>query len=41
LREEVAFIAAELGWGYDEILAMPHRERIQWVKTLSQINRQR
>jgi len=38
LREEVAFVAVGLGWSYDEIMGMTHRERGSWVKVLNQIN---
>lgn len=35
LHEEVAFIAAHLGWSHDEILAMTHNERARWVKQVN------
>ncbi|MEM6285431.1 MAG: DUF6760 family protein [Chloroflexota bacterium] len=38
MREEVAFLAVGLGWSYDEIMTMTHRERGAWVRTLNQIN---
>ncbi|MEO0561273.1 MAG: DUF6760 family protein [Chloroflexota bacterium] len=39
LREEVAFIAVGLGWSYEEIMDMTHRERAEWVRTLNRVNR--
>lgn len=41
LREEVAFIAVGLGWSYEEIMSMTHRERAEWVRTLNQLNTRR
>jgi len=38
VREEVAFIAYHFHWGLDEILDLPHRERISWVGQISKIN---
>jgi len=38
LHEEVAFIAVGLGWSYDEILALPHSERLRWVEQVNAIN---
>lgn len=39
LREEIAFIAYHLHWSMEEILALPHRERVEWVGQVSSINR--
>lgn len=38
LREEVAFIAYHFHWGLEELLALPHRERIEWVGQVSRLN---
>lgn len=38
LFEEVAYIAYHLHWTHDEILALDHRERLQWVTEVSKIN---
>jgi hypothetical protein len=38
LHEEVAFIAVGLGWSYNEILALTHRERARWVQQVNHIN---
>ncbi|GAB4440022.1 MAG: hypothetical protein Kow00120_08050 [Anaerolineae bacterium] len=38
LHEEVAFVAAGLGWGHDEILALTHAERARWVEQVNRIN---
>lgn len=38
LHEEVAFIAVGLGWSHDEILALPHHERLRWVEQVNRIN---
>jgi hypothetical protein len=35
----VAFIAYHFHWGYDEIMAMEHRERRRWCEEISKINR--
>ncbi|WP_343421381.1 DUF6760 family protein [Candidatus Flexifilum breve] len=37
LREEVAYLSMGLGWKHDEILALTHRERQAWVRTVNQI----
>lgn len=39
LHEEIAFIAYYFHWGYEEILAMEHKERQHWCEELSKINR--
>ncbi|MCB9765021.1 MAG: hypothetical protein H6739_34930 [Alphaproteobacteria bacterium] len=39
LRAEVAFIAYHLHWSLAEILELPHRERVQWVGQVSNINK--
>jgi hypothetical protein len=41
LHEEVGFIAAALGWSYQEIMTFTHHERLRWVRTVNQINEQR
>ena len=38
VREEVAFIAYHFHWGLEEILNLPHRERVAWVGQISKIN---
>ena len=40
LLEEVAFIAYYLHWPREQIMALDHRERQQWVAEVSKINRQ-
>lgn len=39
LRAEVAFIAYHLHWSLEELLELPHRERVAWVGQVSSINR--
>jgi hypothetical protein len=39
VREEVAFIAYHMHWSLTEILNLPHRERVEWVGQVSQINK--
>lgn len=39
LRSEVAFLAYHFHWSLDEILLLPHRERIEWVNQVSSINK--
>ena len=39
VREEVAFVAYHLHWSLAEILDLPHRERVEWVGQVSQINK--
>ena len=39
LRSEVAFIAYHLHWSLDDICALPHLERIEWVNQVSAINK--
>lgn len=39
LRSEVVFIAYHLHWSLEEILALPHRERVEWVGHVSAINK--
>jgi hypothetical protein len=39
VREEIAFIAYHLHWSLKEILNLPHRERVEWVGQVSQINK--
>ncbi len=38
IYEEAAFIGYYLHWNHDEIMAMPHRERLRWCKEVSRIN---
>lgn len=38
IYEEAAFIGYYLHWGHDEIISMPHMERIRWCKEISKIN---
>lgn len=37
--EEVAFIAYYFHWDPNEILNMPHAERIRWCEEISKINK--
>ncbi|MHB1354891.1 MAG: DUF6760 family protein [Anaerolineae bacterium] len=37
--EEVAYIAYYFHWQRQEILALEHGERIQWVREIARINR--
>ena len=39
VRSEVAFIAYHLHWSLEEILSLPHGERVEWVGQVSSINR--
>ena len=39
LQEEVAYIAYHFHWPLDEILALEHAERQEWVKEIASINR--
>lgn len=39
IMEEAAFIAYYLHWSHDDIMALPHGDRIRWCKELSRINR--
>ena len=38
LLEEVAYLAYYLHWPYDQIMALEHRERWQWVSEVAKIN---
>lgn len=38
VRDEVAFIAYHFHWSLQEILDLPHRERVAWVGRISKIN---
>ena len=38
IYEEAAVIGYYLHWNHDEIMAMPHRERLRWCKEVSRIN---
>lgn len=38
LFEEVAYIAYHLHWPYDQIMALDHGERQQWVAEVVRIN---
>jgi len=38
IREEVAFIAYHFHWSLEEILELPHPERVAWVGEISKIN---
>ncbi|WP_338421191.1 DUF6760 family protein [Nostoc parmelioides] len=38
MRQEVAYIAYHFHWSYDQVMAMEHRERQQWVAEVAQIN---
>ena len=39
VRAEVAFIAYHFHWSLDEILSLPHLERVAWVGQISGINK--
>ena len=39
VRAEIAFIAYHLHWSLAEIMALPHRERVEWVGQVSRINK--
>jgi hypothetical protein len=39
VRSETAFIAYHMHWSLDEILSLPHGERVEWVGQVSRINR--
>ena len=39
VRKEAAFIAYHLHWSFEEILRLPHRERLAWISQVSEINR--
>jgi len=38
VRSEVAFVAYHMHWSLDEILSLPHGERVEWVGQVSKIN---
>jgi hypothetical protein len=38
LTEEVAFIAYHFHWNHEEIMALEHRDRRDWVERISQLN---
>lgn len=38
IYEETAFIGYYMHWNHDEIIGMPHRERIRWCREISKIN---
>jgi hypothetical protein len=38
VREETAFIAYHFHWSLQEILDLPHPERVAWVGEISKIN---
>jgi len=38
VREEAAFIAYHFHWSLEEIMNLPHPERIAWVGQISAIN---
>ncbi|MEZ4660553.1 MAG: DUF6760 family protein [Caldilineaceae bacterium] len=38
LREEVAYIAYHFHWPYEQVVALDHRERQQWVAEIARIN---
>lgn len=38
VRDEVAFIAYHFHWALQDILDLPHPERIAWVGQISKIN---
>lgn len=38
LREEVAYISYHFHWPYEQVVALDHRERQQWVAEIARIN---
>jgi hypothetical protein len=38
LFEEVAYIAYHFHWSYEQIMALEHRQRQQWVAEVARIN---
>lgn len=38
IYEEAAFLAYYLHWSHDQIMEMPHRDRIRWCGEVSRIN---
>jgi hypothetical protein len=38
LFEEVAYVSRYLGWSYDEVMRMDHRERQRWVAEVAKMN---
>lgn len=38
--EEAAFIAYHFHWSHDEIMAMEHKDRRNWCKEISRINKE-
>jgi hypothetical protein len=38
LYEEVAYVSYHLGWPYDQVMGMEHRERQRWVAEVAKIN---
>jgi hypothetical protein len=41
LLEEVAYLAINVHWTYDQILGLDHRERRAWVEELVRLNESR
>ena len=39
VREEGAFMAYHFHWSLEEIMDLPHRERVEWVGQISKINK--
>ncbi|WP_436844633.1 DUF6760 family protein [Streptomyces wuyuanensis] len=38
LREEVGYVAYHFHWPRDDILGLPHHERLCWVREINRIN---
>lgn len=38
IKEECAFIAYHFHWSLEDILALPHGDRVGWVGQISKIN---
>lgn len=36
--EEVAYLSHYLGWSYEHVMGMDHRERQRWVAEVSRMN---
>ncbi|WP_275443131.1 DUF6760 family protein [Petralouisia muris] len=39
IYEEAAFISYYVHWSREEVLELPHRERLRWCREISEINR--
>ena len=39
IYEQAAFIAYYVHWSREDVLNLPHRERLRWCREISEINR--